>query len=83
MDTPELKPNWAGCFATFDDWVNRATRLLHDYAPPHPCDGRPMPAICVDAKGRRCTMGFDFIRARDEKTFPVFFFWDCETEDAS
>ncbi len=27
--------------------------------------------ICVDAKGRMCVKGMEFMRARDENTFPI------------
>lgn len=61
----DLKPNWAGEFRSFDSWVNKATTWIN------------RDAICVDAKGRRCLIGADFMRARDEDAFPVRFFWDC------
>lgn len=79
-----LVPNWAGEFTTFDDWVNNATRDLADKL----CDSSTctysgkggIPAICVDAKGRRCYIGGDFMRARDDSSFPVRYFWDCKPE---
>lgn len=66
-----LVPKWAGQFDTFDDWVRRAQRVLS--VPAH----KPG-AICVDAKGRRCHIGADMARARDEGAFPVRYFWECE-----
>jgi hypothetical protein len=67
----DLVPKWAGEFTSHRDWVNRAQRAL--YVPDH------MPrAICVDAKGRRCHIGKDMARARDEDAFPVRYFWECE-----
>ena len=33
--------------------------------------GEDVRAICVDALGRRCNIGADFARARDEGAFPV------------
>jgi hypothetical protein len=66
---PEVPaPEWAGEFKSFADWVNRAQRALA--SPSH------LPAICVDAKGRRCTIGKDFMLARDEGAFPVRYFWE-------
>ncbi len=70
----DLTPAWAGEFNSFDDWVHFATQRLtgtHD-----PLMGYEVKAICVDALGRRCTVGGHFMRARDEGTFPVRFFWD-------
>lgn len=71
-----LTPAWAGEFRDFDDWVIFATkRLTGTY---DPLMGVEVPAICIDALGRRCTMGGHFMRARDEGAFPVRFFWDCD-----
>lgn len=53
-------------FLNFNDWVNAAkfrfseAKLSSDRA------------ICVDGKGRICTCGKEFMRARDEDAFPVF-----------
>lgn len=67
-------------FSTFDDWVNTATRKLASrdmtkapfrYRTP-PEEDR---AICYDTKGRRCWIGRDFMRARDEGAFPVHYIW--------
>lgn len=70
----DLTPAWAGEFASFDDWVSKATtRLTGTYDPKM---GVELPAICIDNVGRRCTMGGHFMRARDEGTFPIRFFWD-------
>lgn len=66
-----LIPKWVGEFTSFDDWVSFATKRL-DVGPHHP------PAICVDALGRRCWIGGHFMRARDEGTFPVRYFFECE-----
>jgi hypothetical protein len=66
-------PNWAGQFDTFNDWVNHAARALTDTP-----EGRPewVPFVCIDAKGRRCWQGKQFMRARDEDAFPIRYFWD-------
>lgn len=61
--------DYFGAFTSFQNWVNTASRRI---------DGD---AICFDAFGRRCYMGKDFMRARDENAFPVYFDWDekeCE-----
>ena len=77
---PKLIPNTAGQFDNFEDWCNRATRALANRT----CDSSgctvPVPAMCVDTKGRRCYQGGDFSRARDEGTFPVIYFWDLTPE---
>lgn len=72
----QLTPNWAGEFSTFQDWVNRAQRVLS--VPSHHA-----PAICVDAKGRRCFIGADMRRASEEGAFPVRYFWNCEPTQQS
>lgn len=46
-------------FDTFETWVNKARSWMR------PGD------ICIDAKDRRCRVGADFMRARDEGAFPV------------
>lgn len=62
-----LTPDWAGQFTTFPTWVNKASSWIDDKA------------ICIDAKGRRCLRGADFMRARDEDAFPVRFFWEMKS----
>lgn len=68
-------------FEDFQDWVNTATRKLAYYerdanlrsvATTPPDLER---AICFDTKGRRCLIGKDFSRARDEDAFPVRYIW--------
>lgn len=70
-----LVPMWAGEFVSHADWVNFATHRLTG------CTGsvgEKVGAICVDSIGRRCNVGADFARARDEGTFPVRYFWECK-----
>lgn len=55
-------------FDNFTQWVNKASSWLTRHGP----DTR---AICFDAKGRLCTIGKDFMRARDENTFPIWWMW--------
>lgn len=45
-------------FSTFREWVNKAPTRVNG-------------GICLDAAGRRCRIGADFMRARDEGAFPV------------
>lgn len=66
----DFVPDWAGEFRSFSEWVNKAQSWLK--SPSH------RPAICIDAKGRRCTIGADMMRARDENAFPVRYFWECQ-----
>jgi hypothetical protein len=71
-----LVPIWAGEFKDHADWVNFAThRLTGCY---DPFMRTEVKAICVDAVGRRCTMGGHFKRAQDEGAFPVRYFFECE-----
>lgn len=70
-----LQPQWAGEFSSFDDWVNFARQRLTGTI--DPLTGGEVGSVCVDAHGRRCTIGAHFHRARDEGAFPVRFFWDC------
>ena len=71
----DLVPAWAGEFVSFEDWVNFARQRLTGTT--DPLMGGEVKSICIDALGRRCTMGAHFMRARDEGAFPVRFFWDC------
>lgn len=74
---PPPTPRWEGQFDNFQQWVNRASTWLTGR---QGSTGESLGAICIDAKGRRCNIGKDFMRARDEDAFPVRFFWDCEPE---
>lgn len=58
-------------FATFTEWVNKASSWLtrHEKYGPAFC------AICFDATGRICRDGRDFMRADKEGTFPVYWIW--------
>lgn len=71
----DLRPVWAGEFRDHADWVSFATYRL---AGVRGSMGENVTAICVDALGRRCNIGADFARARDEGAFPVRYFWECE-----
>lgn len=52
-----------GEFRSHSEWVNKASSWIGFTG-----------AKCFDAKGRRCRMGADFGRARDEDAFPVKFY---------
>ncbi len=67
-----FEPEWAGQFDTFDDWVSHASRAFTGVTG---SVGEPLSPFCVDAQGRRCHVGADFMRARDERAFPVRYFW--------
>jgi hypothetical protein len=73
---PALEPAWAGEFRSFDDWVSFASKRLTDAGRTDTTYATDIPAVCIDAKGRRCTNGGHFMKARDEDAFPVRFFWD-------
>ncbi|WP_126975553.1 phage Gp37/Gp68 family protein [Frigidibacter oleivorans] len=45
-------------FPDFQTWINKAPTWVNG-------------GVCLDAAGRHCTRGADFMRARDEGTFPV------------
>jgi hypothetical protein len=47
-------------FETFTQWVNKAATRIAGTG-----------AECIDARGRVCRIGRDFMRARDEDAFPV------------
>lgn len=66
------EPEWAGQFDTFYNWVDHASRALTGV---RGSVGEALGAICIDAKGRRCNVGKDFQRARDEGAFPIRYFW--------
>jgi hypothetical protein len=70
-------------FATFDEWVRRATQRLTshplynntEHANGKGWHGDHFVAMCFDQKGRRCKVGADMMRARDEDAFPVWWVW--------
>lgn len=75
-----FEPNWAGQFDTFDDWVNHATRALTGV---QGSVGQDLSAMCIDAAGRRCAVGKDFMLARDEGAFPIRYFWTFKAKERS
>lgn len=52
-------------FNSFDDWVNHAKQKFAS-AQVHDRD-----VLCIDGESRVCDTGKEFMRARDENTFPV------------
>lgn len=52
-------------FTSFEQWCNKATSWFQT------CGVTPEKLICIDAKGRICRVGSDWMRARDEGAFPV------------
>lgn len=52
-------------FTSFQQWVNKATSWFDNSGAP------TKDTICIDAMGRVCYRGKEFMRARDEKTFPI------------
>jgi len=70
-----LEPAIIGKFDTFEQWVSFAEQALTSITDER---GRPVKAICIDDIGRRCNIGADFMRARDENTFPVRYFTEMK-----
>lgn len=52
-------------FNKFSDWINSAGSLFEI------AELRGADALCVDAKGRVCLRGKEFMRARDDGSFPI------------
>lgn len=66
-------------FDTFEEWVSSATRFLTFHERYNEGAGwsepNPFRAVCYDARGRLCRRDRDFMRARDEDAFPVYWIW--------
>jgi hypothetical protein len=63
---------WDGEFATYDEWAATGPQ------PPY------RSATFLDAQGRRCITQQDFARAREDRAFPVRYYWstpDAENAD--
>lgn len=52
-------------FGSFVSWVNHAQRAWEKHGV------RSEDTLCIDAAGRICRIGRDFMKARDEGRFPV------------
>lgn len=57
---------WDGGFVSFEQWVAKAASWIGRR--------RRGSVYCMDQAGRHCTIGRDFMRARDERVFPVEYF---------
>ncbi len=57
-------------FATFDDWVDNARRRFGDYraSVDYLASQR---TLSLDKQGRVCLHGKDFIRADEDRTYPI------------
>jgi hypothetical protein len=49
-------------FASYAQWVNKAQSWFRDLRTGY---------VCVDSKGRICQIGKQFMRARDDESFPI------------
>ena len=65
-------------FDSFIQWVNKASSWLTRHPRYHPKHFR---VRCVDAVGRVCQNGADFMRARDEDAFPIRWTWPDQQEN--
>lgn len=76
-------------FPTFIHWVNRASRDLTCHTEYNNTEGGDkkgwrgyhFTTMCFDQKGRRCRIGADFHRARDEGAFPIWWIWPDQIYD--
>lgn len=59
-----LKAEFLFEFKDFEQWVNKASSWFTPYT-------RYDKTVCLDINGRACTIGEDFMKARDENLFPV------------
>lgn len=51
-------------FATFDTWVNKASRMFAPYK-------YHFSYVCLNKNNEVCFIGEDFMKSRDEDLFPV------------
>jgi hypothetical protein len=81
--TDKIVPIDGQSFYCFQDWVNRASRVLTchpEYRDTSQAKGKGwqgyhFTAMCFDQQGRRCRNGGDFQRAHDEGAFPIWWVW--------
>jgi hypothetical protein len=59
-------------FTNFQQWVNKAQGWFVSRMPFDAQRGKRY--VCIDAAGRICVIGSDFMRARDEEKFPIIVF---------
>lgn len=58
-------------FTSHQQWVNKAASWLGGVSGGGRRYKKKESCICIDAHGRVCRIGQDFMRARDENSFPV------------
>mgnify|MGYP000408478291 CR=1 FL=1 len=71
MSTANLGPKLFS-FTSFAHWVNHAQHAWRD------AGVSVHHTLCIDAKGRHCFIGRDFMIARDDGSFPVTVHWRRE-----
>lgn len=52
-------------FSDFEDWCATAKWKFED------ASLRSCNAICIDTRGRVCQTGIEFMRARDDRSYPI------------
>ena len=70
-------------FTSMQQWITRASRDLTshpDYLNTQHGEktgfrGHHFTAMCFDQQGRRCRIGKDFIRAKEEDAYPIWWVW--------
>lgn len=76
-------PKYNQAFDNFEEWVRHASSWLTrhpqylntEHGDTKGWRGHHFTAICFDTQGRLCRKGADFMRARDEGTFPIRWIW--------
>lgn len=90
MSEPKINPPFPEqSFASFAQWVCQAPACLTAHVEYNNTEhgdaagwrGHHFTALCFDSFGRRCRQGSDFMRARDEDAFPVWWVWPDQVVD--
>lgn len=68
-------------FTSYQQWVNKAGSWLGGVSGGGYRYKKPEKAVCVDAAGRRCKIGSDFMRAEADGTFPVKWHYLIDVND--
>lgn len=68
----EINAEYIATFTSFQDWVNRAARVLKS-------TGKYQQLVCVDGMSNVCLIGEDFMIARDNGHFPVKVYRLCRS----
>lgn len=74
-DLIEIFADEVTTFSNFQEWVNKATSRLCGFR-------REQIVICLDKLGNVCTIGEDFIYARDNNLFPIKVYRLIRTSEA-